>query len=192
VEGLPGAETLERTFELRVRPWTGSSDVNRIGGRQLRHDIHSSGGEKTVKQKKLLLPWLLGLVMLLFGRILAFAYYQSKAPNPIMLDEARSLSVQHRLMRKKARVEVSGREHYVSIDAIEPGMILLVKAAEQIPADRVVLEGNSSDLAKQSAPVILMSEPLMTIVEVVELAYGAGAMVVSSLCGIGNSRMQFP
>jgi hypothetical protein len=44
------AETLERTFELRVRPWTGSSDVNRIGGRQLRHDMHSSGGEKTVKQ----------------------------------------------------------------------------------------------------------------------------------------------
>ena len=39
-------------------------------------------------KKTLFLPWLLGMVMLLFCGILIFAYYQSKVANPIMLDEA--------------------------------------------------------------------------------------------------------
>ena len=57
---------------------------------------------------------------------------------------AKGLSLQYRMMPKKARVETGGREHFVSIEAIEPGMMLLIKPGEQVPADGLVLEGNSS------------------------------------------------
>jgi hypothetical protein len=41
-----------------------------------------------MKQKQpTLFPWFLAAIMLLFCGILAFAWYESKLANPIMLDE---------------------------------------------------------------------------------------------------------
>jgi len=57
---------------------------------------------------------------------------------------AESLSLLHRLMPKKARVLIGDKEHFVATEAIEPGMILLVKPGERIPADGIVAEGKSS------------------------------------------------
>jgi Cu2+-exporting ATPase len=54
------------------------------------------------------------------------------------------LSLLHRELPKKARVVADGREHFVTIDAITPGMSILVKPGERIPADGVVEEGHSS------------------------------------------------
>jgi heavy metal translocating P-type ATPase len=56
---------------------------------------------------------------------------------------AQALSVLHRMIPKKARVLLSGQERFVSVDAIEPGMMLLVKAGERIPADGVIASGRS-------------------------------------------------
>ncbi len=70
---------------------------------------------------------------------------------------ARSISMLYRLMPKKARLLVDGRERFVSIDALIPGETFLVKAGERIPADGVVARGEShadeSLLTGESAPV---------------------------------------
>jgi len=69
---------------------------------------------------------------------------------------ARSIATMYRLMPKKARIVAEGIERFVSIDALEPGTVFLVKAGERIPADGVILEGTTetdeSLLSGESAP----------------------------------------
>ncbi len=50
----------------------------------------------------------------------------------------------YRLMPRKALVEQDGREHYVSVDALRPGQVFIVKPGERIPADGLVVEGESA------------------------------------------------
>ncbi|MCE1227879.1 MAG: cation-translocating P-type ATPase [Firmicutes bacterium] len=70
---------------------------------------------------------------------------------------AKAIAFLHRLLPRKARVLLEGREHFTSIEALQPGMLFLVKAGERIPADGVVLEGRSavdeSVVTGESAPV---------------------------------------
>ncbi len=56
---------------------------------------------------------------------------------------ARSISMLYRMMPKKARVEIDSGERFVSIDALEPGAIFIVKAGERIPADGVIVTGKT-------------------------------------------------
>jgi heavy metal translocating P-type ATPase len=69
---------------------------------------------------------------------------------------ARAISLLYRLMPNKARVVVNGRERFVSLEALQPGMIFRVKSGERIPADGIVEEGRShadeSVLTGESAP----------------------------------------
>ena len=70
---------------------------------------------------------------------------------------ARSIAAMYRLKPKKVRVVANGEERFVSIDALEPGTAFLVKVGERVPADGIVLEGESeadeSLLTGESAPV---------------------------------------
>lgn len=70
---------------------------------------------------------------------------------------ARSIGILYRLMPKKARVLSPAGERFVSIDALQPGQIFIVKAGERIPADGVVIEGETyadeSLLSGESMPV---------------------------------------
>lgn len=50
----------------------------------------------------------------------------------------------YRLTPRKALVEQDGREHYVSVDALQPGQVFIVKPGERIPADGVVVAGESA------------------------------------------------
>ncbi len=74
---------------------------------------------------------------------------------------AKAISLLYRMMPKKARLLVEGREKFVSIEALLPGMAFLVKAGERIPADGVVLDGIShadeSVITGESAPVAKQS-----------------------------------
>ena len=69
----------------------------------------------------------------------------------------RWLAALHGLMPRKARVVVDSRERIVSISALQPGQIFVVRAGERIPADGVVIEGEAhadeSLLTGESAPV---------------------------------------
>jgi P-type Cu2+ transporter len=49
----------------------------------------------------------------------------------------------HRMMPNKARLLVRGEERFVSAEALETGQVFLVKAGEHIPADGLVVEGES-------------------------------------------------
>jgi heavy metal translocating P-type ATPase len=70
---------------------------------------------------------------------------------------ARSLALLYRFMPKKACLIGAGCERYVSIDALEPGAIFVVKAGERFPADGVLTEGETyadeSLLTGESKPV---------------------------------------
>jgi heavy metal translocating P-type ATPase len=57
---------------------------------------------------------------------------------------AKAVSMLYRLMPKKARLCQEGRERFVSLDAVQAGMTVLVKPGERIPVDGVVIEGTSS------------------------------------------------
>ena len=59
---------------------------------------------------------------------------------------AKAIALLHRLLPKKARLRLDDRDHFVAIEALEPGMVFLVKAGERIPADGVVVTGNSTCL----------------------------------------------
>ncbi|MCX6623882.1 MAG: HAD-IC family P-type ATPase, partial [Acidobacteria bacterium] len=69
---------------------------------------------------------------------------------------ARALSLLYRMMPNKARLLDGGRERFVSIEALAPGMRFVVKAGERIPADGVVAGGEShvdeSVLTGEAAP----------------------------------------
>ena len=57
---------------------------------------------------------------------------------------ARAIAMLHRLLPKKARLRIDGQERFVAIEALEPGTLVLVKPGERIPADGVVVEGQST------------------------------------------------
>ncbi|HEY3441743.1 MAG TPA: heavy metal translocating P-type ATPase [Paludibaculum sp.] len=67
-----------------------------------------------------------------------------------------AIAMLYRMMPKKARLMAEGREHFVSIEALLPGSVFVVKAGERIPADGTVEEGTShvdeSVLTGESAP----------------------------------------
>ena len=56
---------------------------------------------------------------------------------------ARAIAMLYRLMPSKARLLVDGRERFVSLEALRPGALFLVKSGERIPADGIVTEGRS-------------------------------------------------
>lgn len=69
---------------------------------------------------------------------------------------AQSIALLYGLMPKKARILQGASERFVSVDALQPGMIFLVKAGERIPADGVITSGSAlvdeSVLTGESAP----------------------------------------
>ena len=69
----------------------------------------------------------------------------------------RSIAMLYRLMPKKVRIAESGQEHFVSIDALQPGAVFIVKAGERIPADGTIVEGETqtdeSLLTGESTPI---------------------------------------
>lgn len=70
---------------------------------------------------------------------------------------SRWINVLHRMMPNKVRLLANGSERFVTVEALEPGQVFVVKAGERIPADGVVREGEShadeSLLTGESAPV---------------------------------------
>lgn len=70
---------------------------------------------------------------------------------------ARSIGMLYRLMPKKVRLLSVVGERFVSIDALEPDQVFVVKAGERIPADGVVVEGEThadeSLLSGEATPV---------------------------------------
>lgn len=67
------------------------------------------------------------------------------------------IAVLHRMMPNKVRLMAKGEERFVSVQALEPGQIFLVKAGEHIPADGLVVLGEShadeSLLTGESIPI---------------------------------------
>jgi len=57
---------------------------------------------------------------------------------------ARAIAMLHRLLPKKARLRIDGQERFVAIEALEADTLILVKPGERIPADGVVVEGQST------------------------------------------------
>ena len=74
---------------------------------------------------------------------------------------SRWITLLHRMMPNKARLFVGGQEHFVSIEALEPGQVVVVKAGERIPVDGTVVTGEShadeSLLTGESKPVVKQS-----------------------------------
>jgi heavy metal translocating P-type ATPase len=70
---------------------------------------------------------------------------------------ARAIGMLYRLMPKKVRLLSTAGERFVSIDALEPGQFFVVKAGERMPADGVIVEGETyadeSLLSGEAAPV---------------------------------------
>ena len=70
---------------------------------------------------------------------------------------ARSIAMLYRLMPKKVRLLSAAGERFVSIEALEPGQVFVVKAGERVPADGVIVEGETytdeSLLSGEATPV---------------------------------------
>ena len=70
---------------------------------------------------------------------------------------AHAITLLYRLMPSKARLMQEGRERFVAVEALHPGMVFRVKSGERMPADGVVVDGRShadeSVLTGESAPV---------------------------------------
>jgi heavy metal translocating P-type ATPase len=70
---------------------------------------------------------------------------------------ARSLALLYRFMPKKVRLLSGGSERFITIEALTPGQIFVVKVGERIPADGVIDEGESycdeSLLSGESTPI---------------------------------------
>lgn len=70
---------------------------------------------------------------------------------------ARTIDGLHRMLPRKARILESGRERFVTMEALARGHLFLVKAGERVPADGEVVDGESetdeSLLTGESAPV---------------------------------------
>ncbi|MCD9185003.1 MAG: cation-translocating P-type ATPase [Pyrinomonadaceae bacterium] len=68
-----------------------------------------------------------------------------------------AISMLYRLMPKKVRLFVDHVERFVSIDALNEADIFVVKAGERIPADGIIVEGNThtdeSLLTGESCPI---------------------------------------
>lgn len=56
---------------------------------------------------------------------------------------ARSIGQLYRLMPRKVRILSIAGERFVAIDALEPGQVFVVKAGERIPADGIVVQGET-------------------------------------------------
>ena len=69
----------------------------------------------------------------------------------------RSIAMLYRLMPKKVRIAERGEERFVSIDALQPGIVFIIKAGERIPADGSIVEGETqtdeSLLTGESTPI---------------------------------------
>jgi heavy metal translocating P-type ATPase len=70
---------------------------------------------------------------------------------------SRNIALLYRLMPKKVRLLSSAGERFVAIDALAPGQVFVVKAGERVPADGIVVEGETyadeSLLSGESTPV---------------------------------------
>jgi cation transport ATPase len=70
---------------------------------------------------------------------------------------SRSIALLYRLMPKKVRILSRAGERFVSIDALAPGQVFVVKAGERVPADGIVVEGETyadeSLLSGEATPV---------------------------------------
>jgi heavy metal translocating P-type ATPase len=86
----------------------------------------------------------------------------------------RAISMLYRLMPKKVRLFVEGSERFVSIDALAEGDVFVVKSGERIPADGIVLEGES-----HTDESLLTGEPN-------PIAKVPGSAVVSGSLNTGN------
>jgi len=68
-----------------------------------------------------------------------------------------AVTLLYRLMPRKVRMLSSAGERFVSVEALEPGQVFVVKAGERIPADGLVMEGEThadeSLLSGEAAPV---------------------------------------
>ncbi|MBS1872996.1 MAG: heavy metal translocating P-type ATPase [Acidobacteria bacterium] len=116
---------------------------------------------------------------------------------------AQSIALLYRMMPAKARLLQDGRERFISIDALEPGMTFLVKTGERIPADGVVVSGDShvdeSVLTGESAlrhklpgeTVICGSLAATGVLEIRATRVGAGStlnQIIQSVQAALNSR----
>jgi len=69
----------------------------------------------------------------------------------------RAIAGLYHMLPVKARVLANGRERFIAIDALQPDDVFVIKAGERIPADGIVMEGESyvdeSVLTGESRPV---------------------------------------
>jgi len=56
---------------------------------------------------------------------------------------SRWINTLHQMMPNKIRLLANGSERFASVDALEPGEVFVVKAGERIPADGIIVEGES-------------------------------------------------
>jgi len=78
---------------------------------------------------------------------------------------SRWITTLHRMMPNKVRLLAHGSERFVSVAALQPGAVFVVKAGERFPADGLVVEGEShadeSLLTGESAPVLKTTDQLV-------------------------------